>query len=254
MNSNDISFIKFVKYPYYDYKKDFPKGNGWEKSFWGSYSYNGEIIDSTQYVFKKGKYEGMTLQYIADMCWRGIIKYIDYGLIFITKECLAQLQCGKSKLAAIRAANDSKLDFCRVFSIEDELYTKPFSCSYQGQSFREIAESDPHYLIKVIERGFFPTYGKNQRFYAEDRSSSLYNDEEGLRKLLENLKWKGVAEKFTSLLEKTIKRMEEQIEEENAQMQAYIESQWEEEERRYFENEGYWAAFEGDPDAEWNID
>lgn len=160
----------------------------------------------------------------------------------------------KSKLAAIRAANDSKLDFCRVFSIEDELYTKPFSCSCQGQSFREIAESDPHYLIKVIERGFFPTYGKNQRFYAEDRSSSLYNDEEGLRKLLENLKWKGVAEKFTSLLEKTIKRMEEQIEEENAQMQAYIESQWEEEERRYFENEGYRAAFEGDPEAEWNID
>jgi hypothetical protein len=48
--------------------------------------------------------------------------------------------------------------------------------------------------------------------------------------------------------------MEDQIEEENAQMQAYIESQWEEEERRYFENEGYRAAFEGDPDAEWNID
>ena len=75
-----------------------------------------------------------------------------------------------------------------------------------------------------------------------------------MRTLLENLKWKGVAEEFTSLLENTINRMEEQIEEENAQMQAYIQSQWEEEERRYFENEGYWAAFEGDPDAQWNID
>ena len=61
MNSNDFSFVKQHKYPYYDYKKDFPKGNGWEKSFWGSYSYNGEIIDSTQYVFKKGKYEGMII-------------------------------------------------------------------------------------------------------------------------------------------------------------------------------------------------
>lgn len=28
----------------------------------------------------------------------------------------------------------------------------------------------------------------------------------------------------------------------------------EEEERRYFENEGYRNAFDGDPDAEWNID
>ena len=75
-----------------------------------------------------------------------------------------------------------------------------------------------------------------------------------MKKILKNLKWKGVAEEFTSLLENTIKRMEDQIEEENAQMQAYIESQWEEEERRYFENEGYRAAFEGDPEAEWNID
>jgi hypothetical protein len=157
-------------------------------------------------------------------------------------------------MASIRAANDSKLIFCRIYSIEDELYSKPFSCSYQGQSFREIAESDPHYLIKVIERGFLPTYGKNQRFYAEDRSSTLYNDEEGLKKLFENLKWKGIAEEFASLLEKTIKRMEEQIKEENAQWQAYQERLWEEEERRYFENEGYWAAFEGDPEAEWNID
>ena len=57
MNSNDISFIKFVKYPYYDYKKDFPKGNGWEKSFWGSYSYNGEIIDSTQYTDQYNKFD-----------------------------------------------------------------------------------------------------------------------------------------------------------------------------------------------------
>ena len=56
MISNDVSFIKFVKYPYYDYKKDFPKGNGWENSFLGSYRYNGEIIDSPQYIFKKGKY------------------------------------------------------------------------------------------------------------------------------------------------------------------------------------------------------
>lgn len=44
MNSNDISFIKFLKNPYYDYKKDFPKGNGWEKTILGSYSFEGGLL------------------------------------------------------------------------------------------------------------------------------------------------------------------------------------------------------------------
>ena len=33
-----------------------------------------------------------------------------------------------------------------------------------------------------------------------------------------------------------------------------IHSRWEEEEQRYWENEGYRSAFEDDPEAEWNID
>ena len=33
-----------------------------------------------------------------------------------------------------------------------------------------------------------------------------------------------------------------------------IRSRWEEEDQRYWQNEGYRSAFEDDPDTEWNID
>ena len=232
---------------FYDYKKDFPKGNGWKYS---PYSYEGEIIDSPLYVFKTGKYKGMPLQLIANSCWRGLIKYIDYGLIFITRECLEKLDCENNKMASIKAANDSKLTFCRVFSLNDEIYTKPLSSFYQGMSFIEVAKLDPQYLIKVIERGFFPTYGTNQIYYAEDRSKTLYEDVDGLKILLKKLERGWQAKEFTSLLNKTINRINDYFEEEYNRRMAYQE----EEERRYYENEGYREAYDGNPDAQWNTD
>ncbi len=236
-----------MKLPYYDYIKDFPRGNGWRTS---QDTFEGEIIDTPLYIFKNGKYKGMPLQLIADPCWRGLIKYIDYGLIFITRECIGKLDCEKNKMISIKAANDSKLSFCRVFSLNDEIYTNPLSCFYQGMSFLEVAELDPHYLIKVIERGFFPTYGKNQIYYAEDHSYTLYGDVDGLKRILRQLEWKRQAKEFALLLNKTINRINNYIEEEYNRRMAYQE----EEERRYYENEGYRDAYDGNPDAEWNTD
>ena len=42
--------------------------------------------------------------------------------------------------------------------------------------------------------------------------------------------------------------------EENERRYSEYRAFQEEEERRYYENEGYRDAFDGDPDAEWNID
>ena len=49
-------------------------------------------------------------------------------------------------------------------------------------------------------------------------------------------------------------RYKEDIEDYEKRCEDEIHSRWEEEEQRYWENEGYRSAFEDDPEAEWNID
>ena len=231
---------------YYDYQKDFPSGNGWGNN----HEYNGEIIDSPHYVFKKGKYQGKSLQQIINYCWRGIIKYIDYGLIFITKECFDNLFCERERLNSVKAANEAKLLFCRVYSINDELYANPLGCSVQGEIFEDVATNNPNYLSNLIERGYFPRYGRNQRFYAIDRSAKILGDSDGIQYILEQLNRKGITNRLTTTLES----INDYFEDCNRQKEEECKRYWEEEEKRYYDNEGYWAAFEGDPEAEWNID
>lgn len=50
------------------------------------------------------------------------------------------------------------------------------------------------------------------------------------------------------------KEIEEWKNEENERRYSEYRVIHEEEERRYYENEGYRDAFDGNPDAEWNID
>lgn len=235
---------------YYNYNADYPNGNGWVKS---KYSYDGEIIDSPDYIFPRGKYKGKTLQNIVESCWRGIIKYIDYGLIFITNKCLNKLYCSSYKLSAIRAANDSKLFFCRVYDISDELYTKPLACSYQEESFLDIAERDPKYLIQIIDRGMFPRYGQNQRFYAKDNSLTMLIDDNGdavskLQHYISQFEQKDVARLFVSYAKHVLVEYQSLKEEFEERRILRFEDDFDD-----IDN-GYRVAFEDDPEAVWNID
>lgn len=176
---------------FYDYKKDFPKGNGWSKNGF-ELKYTGEIIDSPNYVFKEGKYKGKSLQSIIEYCWRGIIKYIDYGLIYITKDCINSVLCSEKKLTQIKVALDSKLIFCRVVDCNDELYSKPFPCSYQGEYFIEVYEKNPQYIYGIIARAMDNKYGHNQRFYATDRVHTILGENKlkDLERIIEHLQKK----------------------------------------------------------------
>ena len=237
---------------YYDYLKDFPCGNGWSSNG----EYKGEIISTPNYIFQTGKYSGRSLQQVIDRCWRGIIRYIDYGLIFITKDCFDSIICDKETLYKIRAANDAKLSFCRVYSINDELYSKPLACSVQGQSFIDVVRSDPKYLLRLIFRGynFYEIYCSNSRFFAEDRSADILGDFDGITSILEQLRKKGVNNIISNYLENLLEELEyRERQNEEARREAY-EYALEEEERRYYQEEAYRDAFDGDPDAEWNID
>lgn len=104
---------------YYDYKKDFPQGNGWIRNEFTN-KFIGELIDAPNYIFTSGKYRGKSLQSIVESCWRGLIKYVDYGLIYITKECIDSLVCSGYKKSQLKAALDSKLTFCKVLDYDDE--------------------------------------------------------------------------------------------------------------------------------------
>ena len=237
---------------YYDYQKDFPSGNGWSSNG----EYYGEIISTPDYVFKTGKYQGRSLQQIIDRCWRGIIKYIDYGLIFITKDCFDSIVCDQETLYKIRAANDAKLLFCRVYSVNDELYSRPLACSVQGQVFIDVARSDPKYLLRLIFRGyyFYETHGTNSRFFAKDRSADILGDIDDITSILEQLRKKGVNNTFCYYLDNLIEELEYRERQEEERRRDAYEFALEEEERRYYQNEAYRDAFDGDPDAEWNID
>lgn len=237
---------------YYDYNADFPQGNGWLNS---ESNYKGEIIDSPDYIFSTGKYKGKSLQYIVEYCWRGIIKYIDYGLIFITNNCLNHLHCSPNKLSAIKAANDSKLYFCQCYDVTDELYTKPLACSYQEESFLNVAEKDPRYLIQVINRGLYPKYGRNQRFYAKDNGLTMLvrgnNDAESvLKHHIMQLKQKGVATVFVSYAEDLLENLKHMRNEFQEEQMYRMQQEFDEQDIE----DGYRAAFEDDPEAIWNID
>lgn len=240
-----------TSYPYYDYKKDFPSGNGWIESQY-DIKYKGEIIDSPNYIFKSGKYKNKSLQYIVEYCWRGLIKYIDYGLIFITCNCLNQLKCSSNKLTQIRVACDSKLKFCRIYDGNDEIFTNPYPCTYQGELLIDVIKKDPLYISLLFNRAIYPHYGEYQRYYADDHAHSIFGDKitKELKRILDHLSKKigsceGVA-KLESLYEQLLE--DERIYEDE------LNARWQEQMDRNIIEEGYREAFNDDPEAVWNID
>ena len=61
-------------------------------------------------------------------------------------------------------------------------------------------------------------------------------------------------ERFYEQLKKAIDYNVECQEEEQRAKWDEEQAAWEREEQRYYANEGYWDAFDGDPEAYWNID
>lgn len=237
--------------PYYDYKKDFPKGNGWFISEY-DIKFTGEIIDSPDYVFSTGKYKDKSLQYIIEYCWRGVIKYVDYGLIYITNDCIRQLKCSPQKLTALKVANDAKLIFCRIHNSNDELYSKPFPSTYQGELLRDVIVEDPLYVYSLFYRAIYPFYGSNQRYYAFDQVSSIFDKDKtsSLKRILDHLAIKKIDGRYVEKLESILKDLEE----EEKQYEIEEHYRWMEEVEKDIIKDGYREAFNDDPEAEWNID
>jgi hypothetical protein len=103
-------------------------------------------------------------------------------------------------------------------------------------NFKQLVEDDTDYLVGLIERHCL--------LVDDDVFDELEESYEGNKSYLKKLsKVKEANEKYRE----DITYYEERCEDE-------MRLRWEEEEQRYWENEGYRSAFEDDPDAEWNID
>lgn len=230
---------------YYDYANDFPQGNGW--SWNGStVSFRGVVIDSTSYIFKRGKYQGKTLQQLMSRSWKGVLKYIDYGFIYINNSVLDSLNAKPEVIFALRTAGEAKMQFRTITSINDNIYSSPFASVHQGRKFIDVAKLDPKFLIRLINRAYRNYHGENQSYYASDFGITLRNPQH----ILDELKEANVAPNLVTFLKDLIEEQEEREEYERMEREDYYDRQM----MNDLIREGYREAYNDDPDAIWNTD
>lgn len=143
----------------YNYERDFPEGNGWHgqcvrHSWFDSPEYElnfkGVVIESTEYVFEKGRFKGKTLQEAFDYDCRGIYQYINFGFIHLSIGCLSDLTCTEKQLLNLQVITDSKLLFTEVQNLDDEIFTSPFASSFQGKTLSELFAEHTEYIMRIL--------------------------------------------------------------------------------------------------------
>lgn len=226
---------------HYNYESDFPRGNGWRGS-----QFYGEIIDSKDYVFQRGKYQGRTLQQVVGRAWQGIGKYIDYGLIYITNHVFDTLKCDEKKRNFLRVSTDAKLEFSTINSISDELYSQPYASWYQGKTFLDVAKLNPGYLWGLIYRCYNSVHGDNSHYYATDNGLPLNHIED----IIDELKSQSVNPNLINRLQD----LSDEINEREQEARDWADAQWQREMDRQLIEDGYREAYNDDPDAQWNTD
>ena len=202
--------------------------------------------------FHNGEYVGQTLASVFNKYSEKVIELQTKDLIFIGTNALHQLyqKFGTTKkelLTKLIRIRDFKLDYQDrlISSIDDSIIGKIHSGYkkstfggiwpreefnfYEGRSIKDIVKEDPLYIKGLIKgRNIIVSYS----FKSDLEKNSLLDDQ----------------------LKAAIDYNIEMREQDERDRQDEIDSLWEEEERRWYENEGYRDAFDNDPDAEWNID
>lgn len=206
------------------------------------------------YIIREGKNAGRTL------CWllsndriKDIVKMIVTSYLYIDdfQKYTYPSSYDTKKRNKIWLALDTQKIFEEIKSPEDYLELEhPFSqysmTKYQSlvidswgdnePNFEELVEEDTDYLVGLINNHCLLVDGS----VFDELEESYKGNDSYLNKLF---KVKAANNRYKEDIEDYEKRCEDEI-----------HSRWEEEEQRYWENEGYRSAFEDDPGAEWNID
>lgn len=194
------------------------------------------------YIIREGESAGRNISWLKFQKPKALIKLISVGYLHIsfmndfTSSCIYG-----NDLDKIWLANDLHYIYEDVNKPEDQLvFSELTNKFYSGsidkhcnENIETIIENDPNYLLALI------------------RKHVLYIDES----FFEEMKIKRRdSHEFLSNLD----LIENAARESNEIIKTYNDNLYyrynEEEERRFYENEGYKDAYDGDPEAQWNTD
>lgn len=232
------------KYPNWS-KEDWP----WVKGSWACnnvprrnetvslWYFGGIPIESADFVFPKSKYEGFTLSEMVRHHPKALELHMLHSNIYIFPHVIKHLNVTQQQRRRLIRVVESYLTFDEINPTHPHLHSKTYESNYDGLTIEQIINEDSQYLPYVIK-------------HAEGRCMiDLY--------YLNDLIEKSTSPRVTSVLLKCFDYVEEILEKQRDAEEAYereIAYMQEQEELRYWQNEGYREAFDGDSEAEWNID
>ena len=194
------------------------------------------------YVIREGEHAGRNISWLKMQKPKALIKLISIGYLHIsfmndfTSSCVYG-----NDLDKIWLANDLHYIYEDVNKPEDQLVFSELTIKfYSGsidkhcnENIETIIENDPNYLLALIRKHVLYI---DKSFFEEMKIKRRDSHE-----LLSNL----------DLIENAVRESNEIIKTYNDNLYYRYN---EEEERRFYENEGYMDAYDGDPSAQWNTD
>ena len=206
--------------------------------------YEGPMFFTVFDTFRTGPHTGQRFLQVYRKEASKIEKYILSDHMFMTTDLLKELKDiehinDKNRaFSMLLATRDSKLSFMPIKDIRDEirgigayrsddvLFHMTFLTSwYEKMTFADVFKKDPQYVISLVE----------------------LNDINIDDNVLDELEKDDRIQELRDCLQKKIEKQKKEYDD-------YYDYMREEEERRYYENEGYRDAYDGNPDAEWNTD
>ena len=210
----------------------------------------GEYFHSALDVFRVGRFVGKTLSYVFKNYPKELNKLLFSGCIFIESYALRQLEqiYGKShrkSLNKLYIYRDMWFIFDDICYSDDKIVGHSFlhtklawiwsksparvESFYSELPIKKVFDINPAYVIILI---------KNRIINVELDVLNGMDEKSKHYKLLKEVVIENV--------ESQEREYQERLDKESYAL--------EEEERRYYQNEGYRDAFDGDPEAQWNID
>ena len=199
------------------------------------------------YIVRSGKEAGRNISWLKYSKPNSLLKYVSSGNIHIAFMLMFVGEgLGEGYKKKLLVANDLHNKFMDICVPDDILFPEYINSVHMGllmtysnhKKFEDLVDYDVDYIKILI---------KNRSLYIhsnvfETLRERRINDIQYLQKL----------DSVQSLLSEF--RDEDERGEEDDYSDDYYDYMREEEERRYYENEGYRDAYAGNPDAEWNTD
>jgi len=251
-------FDKTVTFCGHKYEKEIKPADWAFNPYFGDVLvFKGQVLLSVLDTFRSGELVGQSLYIAFKAHFPILIKLLNTGCIFISTDALRQLNqvFGESRSCQIEKliiARDRKFCFgLKDVTVDTLNIRRPGKAAYYGKSNKliygdmlvpiiqdslyadstliEIFHTHPAYLISLIKN---MNLNVSESILDEIDKFSMY---------------------YVQLEEAVMGNIEEQNKEDE-RIYNEMKQSFEEEERRYYENDGYRSAFEDDPEAEWNID